>query len=173
MYKTTIEKWDSQKLGTFSQDDIRAFAPHFDQLGVESGETQGLDGPITSTEKLLSTPDQCCIIYCDTDHGKPLGFVKYGLKDLYVYKKLGKGKVDYIPMAKTMCVLDFYVSTKEQRRGIGLIMFKHMLEDMGKDPPKLAYDRPSPLLLGFLSRHYGMTDPDPQPNRYTIYEGFF
>ena len=40
------------------------------------------------------------------------------------------------------------------------------------DPGTLAYDRPSPKLLSFLAKHYGLTHPDLQPNRFTIFEGF-
>jgi hypothetical protein len=36
----------------------------------------------------------------------------------------------------------------------------------------MAYDRPSPKLISFMSRHFGLRDGDLQPNRYMIFEGF-
>lgn len=36
----------------------------------------------------------------------------------------------------------------------------------------VAYDRPSPKLLAFLSKHYDLRHGDLQPNRFMIFEGF-
>jgi hypothetical protein len=33
------------------------------------------------------------------------------------------------------------------------------LADAGKDAAELAYDRPSPKLLSFMSKHYGAPPP--------------
>ena len=72
-----------------------------------------------------------------------------------------------------MCVLDFYVDESLQRSGFGKMLFDYMLENMNNmQPCKLAYDRPSPKLLPFLSKHYNLNAPDLQPNRFTIYPGF-
>ena len=32
-----------------------------------------------------------------------------------------------------------------------------MIENEGKRPEELGYDRPSPKLLGFLKKHYGLS----------------
>ena len=42
---------------------------------------------------------------------------------------------------------------------------------MEKVPPeKMAYDRPSYLLLGFLRKHYNLVSYIPQNNKYVIYD---
>ncbi|XP_059693359.1 alpha-tubulin N-acetyltransferase 1 isoform X4 [Haemorhous mexicanus] len=40
-------------------------------------------------------------------------------------------------------------------------------------PHKLAVDRPSEKLLGFLRKHFGLCDLIPQVNNFVIFEGFF
>ena len=130
-----------------------------------------------------------------SDRGKMVGFLKYGPKDLFFYNK--KGKVKEYP--RCMCLLDFYVQQTQQRQGCGLVLFREFLRQaeaewnaaavsrtqagarMGDGssgtaaafgPHLLAYDRPSPKLLPFLKKHYGLSKPDLQPNKYTIFEGF-
>lgn len=139
---------------------------------MESGEAQELDGPISSSDKLLASQEQTLLIYTESVDSKPIGFVKYGCKDLFLYRKV-KGKMEYIKNEGVMCVLDFYVSSSHQRRGIGLALFQEMLKDLDKKPEQLAYDRPSNKLLAFLPKHYAMNNPDHQPNRFTLYDGFF
>jgi len=36
------------------------------------------------------------------------------------------------------------------------LLFETMLKDQQTSPAKLAYDRPSPKLLAFLKKHYGL-----------------
>jgi len=40
------------------------------------------------------------------------------------------------------------------------------------DPTQIAYDRPSPKLFGFLSKHFRLNRHLPQPNLFAIFEGF-
>lgn len=40
-------------------------------------------------------------------------------------------------------------------------------------PQHLAIDRPSPKMLGFLSKHYRLKHSFLQPNSYAVFEGFF
>jgi len=72
-----------------------------------------------------------------------------------------------------LCVLDFYVCEKIQRSGYGKQIFEKMLECENVDPAKLGYDRPSPKLMGFLKKHYGLTDYIPQNNNYVIFQDYF
>ena len=133
-----------------------------------------MDGPISSFHKLISSPDQIAIIYEDKEvDDSLLGFIKYGYKDLYLYRKGDNGRVDYIKFEQVFCLLDFYVKTNKQRSGIGLALFQNMLSDAAIDPRKIAYDRPSNLLSSFLAKHFDLHNPDVQPNRYAIYDGFF
>ena len=38
---------------------------------------------------------------------------------------------------------------------------------------KYAYDRPSPKLLGFLRKHFGLTSYSPQANNFVIYDQYY
>jgi alpha-tubulin N-acetyltransferase 1 len=70
-------------------------------------------------------------------------------------------------------VLDFYVHESCQRAGIGRSLFDYMLSVQRLSPEQLAYDRPSPKLLGFLWKHYGLQAGPPQANHFVIFPGFF
>eukprot|EP00499_Haloplacidia_sp_CaronLabIsolate_P002742 CAMPEP_0196784530 /NCGR_PEP_ID=MMETSP1104-20130614/17185_1 /TAXON_ID=33652 /ORGANISM="Cafeteria sp., Strain Caron Lab Isolate" /LENGTH=71 /DNA_ID=CAMNT_0042154815 /DNA_START=41 /DNA_END=253 /DNA_ORIENTATION=- len=66
--------------------------------------------------------------------------------------RLGGRMVEMSPL----CVLDFYVHESCQRQGVGKQLFDVMLEHSGSTPARLAYDRPSPKLLAFLDKHFGL-----------------
>ena len=53
------------------------------------------------------------------------------------------------------------------------VLFGAMLQHEGAIPSRFAYDRPSPKLLGFLRKHYGLSDFVPQQNKFVIFEQFF
>jgi len=55
-----------------------------------------------------------------------------------------------------VCVLDFYVDNSVQRGGYGKLLFDAMLEYQKVGPAKLAYDRPSPKLIAFMAKHFGL-----------------
>jgi alpha-tubulin N-acetyltransferase 1 len=76
--------------------------------------------------------------------------LKIGRKSLYVFDKLGETQHVIAP-----CVLDFYIHESRQRHGLGKVLFEHMLDMENLLPEKLAIDRPSEKLLGFLMKHYG------------------
>ncbi len=40
-------------------------------------------------------------------------------------------------------------------------------------PEKIAYDRPSSKLIGFLKKHYGLAKYLPQNNNYVIFSKYF
>jgi alpha-tubulin N-acetyltransferase 1 len=97
-----------------------------------------------------------------------VGPLKYGYKDLFFYKKNGQ-----VIQKRALCLLDFYVDSTEQRKGLGLLLFNKFLT-AAPDllPSQIAYDRPSPKLLAFMAKHFCLTIPDQQPNRFTLFEGF-
>lgn len=102
-------------------------------------------------------------------HGeKVLGFVKCGPKHLYYWHANG----DFVELDAT-CVLDFYVSDAVQRRGIGKLLFDSLLRHQQLQPAHLAYDRPSPKLLPFLAKHYGLRSHVQQPNNFVIFDDYF
>ena len=47
------------------------------------------------------------------------------------------------------------------------------LQHEDRDPQEFAYDRPSPKLIGFLRKHYGLNDFTPQQNKFVLFEQFF
>ena len=53
------------------------------------------------------------------------------------------------------------------------MLFEKMLEKEKVNPEKLAYDRPSPKLLGFLKKHYGLINYIPQNNNYVIFNQYW
>ncbi|KAJ1417330.1 touch receptor neuron protein Mec-17-domain-containing protein [Ochromonadaceae sp. CCMP2298] len=146
------------------------FPEQFDRLGVESGEAQMLSTPISSVQKLTAAAGQGAVLYCTGEGAamEVLGFTKYGQKDLYFYKG-----AKLVECPGTSCLLDFYVSGQQQRRGVGLAMFSEALRVMCVTAAQLAYDRPSPKLTSFLQRHYSLGGGDLQPNRFMVFrEGF-
>ena len=150
-----------------------------DILGIKSGQAQLLNGPITSVEKLAGSNHTITVCKStDGDTGYCVGYLKYGVKDLYFYHKNGK-----VTQSSPVCLLDFYVDDSMQRNGLGIDLFRHMLDALSIDPPvsslttpitpkDIAYDRPSPKLIAFMRKHYNMMNPDLQPNRFAIYDGF-
>lgn len=139
-----------------------------DELGRLSGVAQFLTGPITTVQKVV-TSDHSLVLFRHEGGGQPLGFLKYATKDLYFYRKNGS-----LVQASTTCVLDFYVAEELQRQGVGSLLFQRMLQECPNIAPhKIAYDRPSPKLLAFMKKHFRLAQPDLQPNRYCLFEGFF
>lgn len=74
---------------------------------------------------------------------------------------------------KPLCVLDFYVDHKVQRGGYGKQLFDAMLECEKQPPAKLAYDRPSPKLIGFMAKHFGLKSFVPQSNNFVVFDEYF
>lgn len=70
---------------------------------------------------------------------------------MYVFDESGDTQ-----MVNAPCVLDFYIHESRQRAGLGKILFQSMLQQENYQPEKLAIDRPSEKLVGFLRKHYGL-----------------
>ena len=142
--------------------------------GVRSQKAQGLGRAITSYEKLLLDRDQVLHLACLTPDDKPrttliLGMLKFGKKKLFLH--VGGG----IREVEPMCCLDFYVHESCQRIGIGRALMDVALAHAGLtgNPHKIGYDRPSPKLLKFLGKHYGLHDYTPQNNNFVVYNAYF
>ncbi|KAF0682394.1 Aste57867_25482 [Aphanomyces stellatus] len=137
-----------------------------DILGHGSAEAQLLKTPITSVALVREHKHTLYIAY--NEDGEAIGLLKVGRKHLY-YTKAKGGFLEIDPL----CLLDFYVRPDLQRHGIGLAMFQHMLANEHVGAHALAYDRPSPKLLPFLRKHFGLTDHVDQPNRYVVFDAYF
>lgn len=142
-----------------------------DELGRASAKAQQLTAPITSASKLQSQKHE---LYLMKDgernggRGAVVGFLKVGYKKLFLLDRQGV----HIE-AEPLCILDFYISENMQRHGYGLQLFDFMLQHKHVEPVLMAYDRPSPKLLSFLSKHYSLTQSIPQVNNFVVFEGFF
>jgi GNAT superfamily N-acetyltransferase len=81
-----------------------------------------------------------------------------------------KGAYDAV---NASCVLDFYVCESCQRQGVGKALFDFVLTYLSTRPNLLAYDRPSPKLVAFLAKNYGLLHGIMQPNNFMIFREFF
>lgn len=53
-----------------------------------------------------------------------------------------------------------------------VLTFYDCLQVEDVEPHQIAYDRPSPKLYQFLSKHFGLDRHLPQPNQFAIFEGY-
>lgn len=56
---------------------------------------------------------------------------------------------------------------------MGKQLFEFMLQREQTAPHQLGYDRPSPKLIGFLRKHYNLTNYDPQANNFVVFSSYF
>ena len=99
---------------------------------------------------------------------KVIGLLKVGVRKLFIRNEHGQ-----IKEISPLCVLDFYVHESVQRGGMGKQIFEEMLYKEAARPEKLAYDRPSEKLIGFLSKHYGLKNYVPQNNNYVVFQAYW
>ena len=155
---------------------IRDAAQMINQIGDRSAIAQGLVGPhnrpnpITTANNLGETEARLYLLAQNSPRGPVLvGLLKVGHKNLFHWDAQGRTT----ELQHQLCVLDFYVHEQYQRGGLGKILFGAMLQHEDRDPQEFAYDRPSPKLIGFLRKHYGLNDFTPQQNKFVLFEQFF
>ena len=134
-------------------------------MGEASSRAQKLNTTITSAHKFFISNHR---IFIKAEQNKVLGFIKVGNKKLFLRDR----NYNYHEV-NALCVLDFYVHESTQRRGIGKQLFDYMLKFEKKIPTELAYDRPSPKLLSFLRKYFGLNDFIQQNNNYVVFDDFF
>eukprot|EP00042_Codosiga_hollandica_P027886 m.142284 g.142284 ORF g.142284 m.142284 type:complete len:272 (-) comp52614_c2_seq1:338-1153(-) len=142
-----------------------------DAMGEASARAQKLHNVITTATKLLASDHRLYIMKQpdgDSRHGKVVGILRVGTKKLFVLDNSEK-----LREISPLCVLDFYVHESCQRTGFGKNLFEEMLKREATAPSRLAYDRPSPKLLGFLKKHYALEDFRIQTNNYVVFRQFF
>lgn len=146
-------------------------------LGKNSAVAQGLKKPVT-----LGHPYLCGQrIYLLADGHAALGLIKVGTKKLYVAppplaQRKGRSMTqvqDALQEINPVCALDFYVHESCQRHGYGKLIFDTMLREERLCPAQLAYDRPSPKLIGFLAKHFRLTEFRPQNNNFVVFDDYF
>jgi len=137
-----------------------------DAVGQRSRRAQGLSKAVTYGNGMVLGS---CRVYLLAHRKVCLGLLKVGPKRLYVSKGTDEGLVEINPL----CVLDFYVVEGHQRGGLGISLFRAMLSREAVRAEKLAYDRPSPKLLGFLRKHFGLARYQAQSNNFVVYDAYF
>jgi len=137
-----------------------------DGIGERSRRAQGLGKAVTyGSGNVLGS----CRVYLLAHRNTVFGVLKVGPKRLFVAKGVDEGLVEINPQ----CVLDFYVVEGHQRGGLGATLFRAMLAREGIRPEKFAYDRPSPKLLGFLRKHFGLVRFQAQSNNFVVFDAYF
>lgn len=131
---------------------------------------------LTTAERLLSS-DHRLHLLCDEEGAA--GILKVATKHLfYVVCSINVASIipshlawiqdregAYIEL-DALCVMDFYVSSRCQRQGVGIKLFNIMLKAEGKEAKSLAFDKPSSKMLPFLTKHFNLTSFVEQPNRF-------
>jgi len=138
-----------------------------DRLGVESARAQGLKQPVTS---YISACELNHTIYMLSDEtsAKIIGFAKIGNKVLFIWDKFGEQR-EICPL----CLLDFFIFPDFQRHGYGKRIYDYVLACEEIEPRKIAIDRPSPLSLAFMKKHYGLQNYVPQGNHFVVYDEYW
>lgn len=165
-----ISEWDSSRARSLGGPESRALTETIDTFGILSARAQGLGHVITSTAKLVSSTHRLYLSSGWGHNGNFIveGFIKVGKKRLFV--NLSSGELKEI---EPLCVLDFYVHENMQRSGVGKQLFEYMMASEGKEAEQLAYDRPSPKLMPFLAKHYGLRDFVKQNNNFVVFSKYF
>eukprot|EP00759_Apiculatamorpha_spiralis_P050215 PhF_6_TR4526/c0_g1_i2/m.6340/K19573/ATAT1, MEC17; alpha-tubulin N-acetyltransferase 1 len=162
-----ISVWDSKRIHVHRGNPMHnILCDVINQMGEGSRKAQGLSQILTSVQRLQSAPDHR--LYLLSQHRSALGILKVGVKKLFVRSESGQ-----IHEIEPLCVLDFYVHEAAQRSGFGKSLFEYMLVNENILPHQIGYDRPSPKLLGFLSKHYKLNAYVPQSNNFVVFNAFF
>jgi len=139
-------------------------------MGHQSAEAQGLRQILTNYAKMQVADTRLYIAsQRSSDRGVAVvGILKMGYKNLFVRTHNAQFRE-----LQPLCCLDFYVHYSCQRCGLGKKLFEAMLNAEQIPPHRIAYDRPSPKLIGFLDKHYGLRSFTPQENNYVVFHKFF
>jgi len=164
-----ITSWDSASLDRLKGSERQTFVQLIGRMGEESRVAQGLRTVLTSIEK-LATPNTRLYIASRRTQGRVqiVGILKMGFKNLFVRMPNSSFKELH-----PLCCLDFYVHSSIQRGGHGKRLFNTMISMEGTPPHRIAYDRPSPKLVGFLRKHFSLSSFTPQENNFVVFHQYF
>ena len=166
----SVSAFTSSTFSLMSHDERERFRVVVDNAGRRSAQAQDLKQPITSLGKLVHS-DHVLYICCEKITARKsviVGIIKTGKKKLFIYHD---SPVLY--EIEPVCILDFYVHESYQRKGYGKKLFEHVLKHERVKPENLAYDRPSPKFLAFLSKHYRLSNYIPQRNNFVVFRRYF
>ena len=161
-----VSCWTGASLAALPSEAGTRLAALIDQLGAASAHAQAIPAAFTSASKLRAAADHR--LYVLVRARCVVGMLKVGVKHLFYWSNTGAtSELD------PLCVLDFYVHESCQRAGLGRLLFDAMLAREGRAARACAYDRPSPKMLPFLARHFGLREYTPQPNNFVVFEAYF
>ncbi|KFH04003.1 putative alpha-tubulin N-acetyltransferase [Toxoplasma gondii VAND] len=147
-----------------------------DVLGEKSASAQSIQVAMTSLAKLEGDRQaparrdegaESVRLFLRVNKGVLSGFLKTGPKTLWIGNSSGMERIN------ALSLLDFYVLESCQREGHGRRLFECMLATENVRPWQLAYDRPSPKLLSFLSKFFYLRDYIPQANHFVVFDKYF
>lgn len=138
------------------------------QMGVASSRAQGLQHIITTFSSFMSSNTNKMYILVTPDHKQTLGFIKVGVRNLFLWDRLGVQHEKQI-----LCLLDFFTYPSCQRKGYGKKMIEKMLIEQHKEMKDIPIDRPSALCLSFMKRHFGLSNYLPQTNNFVVFDQFW
>eukprot|EP00898_Chlorokybus_atmophyticus_P008081 jgi/Chlat1/8274/Chrsp78S07696 len=172
-----ISCWDAARLASLTREQQIIMRDLIDTMGALSSRAQNLPKVITDFARVWSMPQRLYLVAAPAGaipgaRGKKgvsiLGLLKVGPKKLFIRTR-GQDLKEIDPL----CVLDFYVHESQQRLGLGHYLFEHFLQQENVHPASLGYDKPSPKLIGFMAKHYGLKDFVPQMNHFVVYNKYW
>eukprot|EP00930_Biecheleria_cincta_P021655 TRINITY_DN15988_c0_g1_i3.p1 TRINITY_DN15988_c0_g1~~TRINITY_DN15988_c0_g1_i3.p1 ORF type:complete len:291 (-),score=47.85 TRINITY_DN15988_c0_g1_i3:78-869(-) len=149
-----------------------ALSTVLEEMGLRSMNAQGLRKPVTYGVGLGDHR-----VYLLVDGRSCLGFLKVGVKRLFVEappccasapsRRGNNGELADVQGTfreiEPLC----------QRSGFGWQLFETMLSREQVPPEQMAFDRPSPKLISFLKKHYGLSKFRPQNNNFVVFDLYF
>ncbi|KAL0039128.1 hypothetical protein WJX77_008700 [Trebouxia sp. C0004] len=161
--------WDRVRVGGLDVQSKERLRLVVDTFGRKSCRSQGLSAVITDLYRLQTT-DHKLYLAISQKAGRltVFGGIKTGSKKLFIRVETGA-----FCEIEPICVLDFYVNEDYQRQGLGKHLFEHCLAAERQTAASVGYDRPSPKLLAFLRKHYGLAQHIPQSNNFVVFSAYF
>eukprot|EP00968_Pinguiococcus_pyrenoidosus_P027077 scaffold7352_cov254-Pinguiococcus_pyrenoidosus.AAC.3 len=166
---TGVSVWTGAEVEALCAEEREALSVCVDSLGAASADAQQLKQALTSVAKLRSPSQRGHRLYLLCLDERLAGLLRVGPKHLFYYS--GGGEIVEMDI---LCVLDICVAPGLWRRGLGKLLFSEMLASENvPDAACLAYDRPSPKMMSFLCKHYGLKEFAEQPNRFVVFDRYF
>merc|ERR1712216_297298 len=164
-----VTSWDGAAIDRLKGAERQQFIAIIGQMGEESRVAQGLGQILTSYERMQCAGMRLYIL-ARRVHGRVdcIGILKMGRKKLFI-RMPDSSFIEVTPL----CCLDFYIHQSIQRGGFGRRIFDAMVTAEGSSPEQIAYDRPSPKLIGFLRKHFSLSSFTPQENNFVLFHQYF
>ncbi|KAF9331111.1 Alpha-tubulin N-acetyltransferase 1 [Podila minutissima] len=160
-----------------------------DALGEASAKAQELPTSITQRQRLAKNPTQrVYILRTGLDSGEDQWLDQLRIGSPLMKEAIKKSLLDRNGPSQEPSEEDhdniqeiapmIQTKSRSEEKGVyvaGMLKIGEkklfiVVEDV--EPNQIAYDRPSPKLYQFLSKHFGLDRHLPQPNQFAIFEGY-